>query len=112
MDIDWQNPSYYPLAVFLCIVGSALGFFMAYAFAWLLRGRTTDEGRNRYTFASEQAQYMRRVRLRNMRVIALAAGGRYSADEDDGAEMRDGARRMFGYRSTVGETGLLTGLTD
>ena len=83
MDINWEDTSNYPLAMFLCVVGAAVGFCMVYAVAYLAGATRSDEP-NRFEIPVQQARYMREVRERNLRDIAAAAGRRYRFVEDDG----------------------------
>lgn len=80
MAIDWADPSYYPLAVFLCIVGAGVGVCIAWSIAWQL-GKTSAEGPDRFTISNEQAQYMKEVRERDLEAMAAAAGVRYFVDD-------------------------------
>lgn len=65
MSVNWEDPSSFPLAVFLSIVGAAGGLCMAYAVAYLM-GATRSDDTNQFEIPMEQARYMREVRARNI----------------------------------------------
>lgn len=80
MGVNWADPSYYPLAVFLCILGAGVGVCIAYAVAWQM-GNTSTDGPDRFTIPNDQRQYMIEVRERNMQDMAAVVGVRYFVDE-------------------------------
>lgn len=84
MSINWEDPDNYVLASFLCVLGAAVGFGMAYAVGWLFRDKDVEQS-DRFVIPNDQALYMREVRNRNLQAMAMAAGARYLVEEDSRA---------------------------
>lgn len=93
--VNWADSSNYGLAMFLCIVGAAVGFSLVYAVAWQM-GYTKHHGPDRFTILPEQKKYMWEVRDRNLRLIAASHRMRYPYEgfgsNDAGALMAGGER--------------------
>ena len=69
------NPAEYPLAVFICIVAVAFGVLLAWAAFRFLT--PADDNNNFHEVSSDQAVYMREVRMRNRDQIAAMTGRSY-----------------------------------
>lgn len=63
----------YSLVTFLCILGAAAGFFLLWAG---IRFFYNNEERDPHNMSTEQAVYVRDVKMRNMRDMALIMGRR------------------------------------
>lgn len=88
--VNWEDSSNYGLAMFLCIVGAAVGFCLVYAVAWQM-GYTKHHGPDRFEISPEQKKYMWEVRERNLKLIATAHGWRHPYE---GSESNDAGMSM------------------
>lgn len=71
MAIDLNDPSNFPLAVFICICGAAAGLLIGWAFFHYLR---PVEEEDPFSVPIHQASYMREVRQRNIQALANSCG--------------------------------------
>lgn len=71
MGFDMNDPSNFPLAVFICICGAAGGLLLGWAFFHYLRPADEEDP---FSVPNDQASYMREVRQRNKQSLADSYG--------------------------------------